>query len=553
MLLPYLARFKILEMFQRESEESGRRIFLFTLLSGAANTSLLAITNLAAQQANSSTASSRYLFMFICALVLFIVCQKFILRRTTLVVESVIMRIRTRIAGKIRLCDYRRMEQLGRTEVHARLTKDASVIAQSAPAIMNSVQSMVMVVFSMFYIAYISLTALFFTLAAAAVAGFIYLRTERFIKANLQTAGEEEVKLYSLMEGLLLGLKEIKISKPKGDGAVAEVAEKSLTVKNLKIAALVPYADNYVFAFSFFYCLIAINIFLVPKFIPTHAQVVVMLSTAILFLIGPLGNVVTMVSMLAQTSIAVESIYALEKTLDQIHEETPDEESLPVGGGRPMAGIRLDNVTFAYENGNDLHRFTVGPMNFEVKANEVVFIVGGNGSGKSTLLKLLTGLYRPSEGLLLFNGEPVTPRAMQSYREHFCVIFSDFHLFQRVYGAEPSQAARVQELLREFEIENKTSYAAGAFSTLDLSTGQRKRLALLVALLEDRPVYVFDEWAADQDPHFRRYFYERILPELKSRGKTVIAVTHDEQYMKTADRVVTMDFGKVMPPAESKS
>ena len=90
------------------------------------------------------------------------------------------------------------------------------------------------------------------------------------------------------------------------------------------------------------------------------------------------------------------------------------------------------------------------------------------------------------------------------------------------------------------------SYADGRFSTLDLSTGQRKRLAMVAALLDDKPIYIFDEWAADQDPGFRRYFYEGLLGELKARGKTVLAVTHDDRYFGVADRVVKRGEGGVV-------
>jgi putative ATP-binding cassette transporter len=174
-----------------------------------------------------------------------------------------------------------------------------------------------------------------------------------------------------------------------------------------------------------------------------------------------------------------------------------------------------------------------------------VFIIGGNGSGKSTLLKLLTGLYRPSGGCLLVDGVPVLWRDIQRYRELVSIIFSDFHLFQRLYGLPDVDEKSVNSLLDTMQLLGKTSFDRGCFSTLELSTGQRKRLALIVALLEDRPIIVFDEWAADQDPEFRRYFYEVLLKDLKKRGKTVIAVTHDDHYFQHCDKLVKMDLGAI--------
>ena len=159
-----------------------------------------------------------------------------------------------------------------------------------------------------------------------------------------------------------------------------------------------------------------------------------------------------------------------------------------------------------------------------------MFIVGGNGSGKSTLLRVLTGLYPVHGGELRVDHVPVTPESVAAYRALFSAILSDFHLFDRLYGLEDVPADLIARLLREMELDHKVGVADGRFSTLDLSHGQKKRLALIVALLEDRPVLVFDEWAADQDPGFRRHFYEDILPGLKREGRTVIAATHDDRY-----------------------
>jgi putative ATP-binding cassette transporter len=80
----------------------------------------------------------------------------------------------------------------------------------------------------------------------------------------------------------------------------------------------------------------------------------------------------------------------------------------------------------------------------------------------------------------------------------------------------------------------------GRLSTTRLSAGQRRRLALLQVFLDRRPVVALDEWAAEQDPIFRRVFYTELLPELQRRGATVVAITHDDRYFHIADRCVTV-------------
>jgi len=163
---------------------------------------------------------------------------------------------------------------------------------------------------------------------------------------------------------------------------------------------------------------------------------------------------------------------------------------------------------------------------------------GRNGSGKTTFLKLLTGLYKPQKGEIEENERVVPFNSNQIYRESFAAVFSDFHLFQKLHGLHQTNPGKTAELLALFQLDYKTKRIGDSFSNLDLSTGQRKRLALIVSLLEDKPVYIFDEWAADQDPHFREYFYLELLPRLKRQGKTIVAVTHDDRYFDCCDRIL---------------
>ncbi|MEN8219997.1 MAG: ATP-binding cassette domain-containing protein [Pseudomonadota bacterium] len=190
--------------------------------------------------------------------------------------------------------------------------------------------------------------------------------------------------------------------------------------------------------------------------------------------------------------------------------------------------IRLADITFHYREKSGKSLFSIGSINMTIKQGEMLFIVGGNGSGKSTLLKLLTGLYYPATGFLYVNDDEIDSSNYQSYRELFAIIFTDFHLFDRLYGLGEVDESRLKSLLRLMELNKKTKYIDGKFH-LELSTGQKKRLAFIAAVLEDKPIYIFDELAAYQDPQFRKQFYEVILPDLKKQGKTIIAVTHDDK------------------------
>ena len=111
-------------------------------------------------------------------------------------------------------------------------------------------------------------------------------------------------------------------------------------------------------------------------------------------------------------------------------------------------------------------------------------------------------------------------------------------------GKRPD-AGLVDSYLSKLALSDKVSVSDSQLSTTKLSQGQRKRLALLLAYLEGRSIIILDEWAADQDPTFRRVFYTKLLPELQAHGKTVIAITHDDHYFHLADTVYRVDAGKI--------
>ena len=177
--------------------------------------------------------------------------------------------------------------------------------------------------------------------------------------------------------------------------------------------------------------------------------------------------------------------------------------------------------------------------------------MGGNGSGKTTLAKLLCGLYIPESGALWLDSKPITDVTRDQYRQLFSVVFSDFYLFEKLLGLEAFNLdKRAAHYIAHLQLDHKVEVRGGQLSTVDLSQGQRKRLALLTAYLEDRPIYIFDEWAADQDPVFREIFYYELLPELKAKGKTVLVISHDDRYYGMADRILKLDYGQLAEAAE---
>ena len=229
-------------------------------------------------------------------------------------------------------------------------------------------------------------------------------------------------------------------------------------------------------------------------------------------------------------------------TAKQASSNTSHEETKPA----TLKSLELNQVFYEFPSVDNLAPFKLGPINIKIKQGDIVFIVGENGGGKTTLIKLLLGLYVPQQGQIMLDGKTVTAQYMDDYRQLFTTIFSDFYLFDELLNAEQDLPQQANKYLKKMKIDHKVTIKDGAFTTTDLSTGQRKRLALINAWLEERPVLVFDEWAADQDPSFRRIFYTQLLPDLKKLGKTIIVISHDDRYFNIADQLVRMENGNVI-------
>ena len=271
-----------------------------------------------------------------------------------------------------------------------------------------------------------------------------------------------------------------------------------------------------------------------------YGQTAIGLVILLLFIGPPIETILLWIPAFSRANIALNHLQALTTTLSQSNAE-PDTTPDPVKGD--WQTLQLQDVTFTYPATSDDLQFTLGPINLHVTSGEIVFLVGGNGSGKSTLVKLLCGLYYPTTGQICFDNVPIDQTNREWYRQHFSVTFADIFLFDQLVGFDiPYLDHHANHYLAKLRLDTSVTMKDGRFSTTALSRGQRKRLALLVAYLEDRPLYIFDEWAADQDPTFKQIFYTEVLPELKASGKTVLVVTHD-QFFTAADRVIRLEDG----------
>jgi putative pyoverdin transport system ATP-binding/permease protein len=535
----------VLDFLTQETGPIDRKLLLLTAASGTANALILAVVNASVGSMSGIGPQWRYFALFVLSLALFVYSLRYVLSESDRLAEQAIRNVRVRLADKIRRCDLFAVESIGDADIHARISRETATIAQSARPMFNAAQSSIMVIFTMFYIATVSPLAVLLCIAMIVGGVGIYLRDRKIFELGLKEASRCEDELFSSLTCLLKGFKELRINRLKSDDVFAEFSSAAGRVQDVRGRVAAQFAANITFVEAFMHVLVGGMVFLLPALSASFSGSIVKIVAAVLFLIGPLGNAVMMIPVFAQVNVTIGNLRRLEAKLDSLLSESASGDEEPLNGCADFDEIRLNGVGFTYRGPDGSEAFRLGPITTSIRRGEIVFMVGGNGSGKTTFLKLFTALYLPEEGSIRLGSTEITARNVQFYRNLFSAIFSDFHLFDKLYGLQDADPERVEALLKLMKISHKTSYRDGRFSNIQLSTGQRKRLALVVAYMEDKPVYVFDEVAADQDPGFRTYFYEVLLPDLKKSGKTVVVVSHDDRFFHVADRVLKMDYGTI--------
>lgn len=532
----------ILTTLRKENSIPPSRLALMMGLAGGTNALILSTINAAAQHAGQNGPDLHLLAMFCLCLLVYIITQRYVMSMAMSEIERIVNDVRMRLVSKVRHSDLASIERMNPSDVLTTIAKEPVTISSLAPSFVAAGQATLLLLFVTAYVAYLSVTALVLTAMAAFFAVSIFLRRSAKLRQRLQQTAEQDSEVFEGIDDLLSGFKEVKMSRARGAALVQAIEHLSVEATALKQETARNSAGEFVFAQSTFYMLLATVVFAVPAFSTVASTDLVKITSAILFLIGPISMIVQAIPALATANSSMERLLALDAQLSSASPPSADSDAR-APAVRPE--LRLEAATFTYsETGGS--GFTVGPIDFVARPGEIVFITGGNGSGKTTLMKLMAGLYRPDSGRVFLGETLLSPATDAWIRDQISIIFSDFHLFRRLYGLGEQDPERISELLRDMQIDHKTSIRGDKFGTIQLSTGQRKRLALIVALLEDKPIVIFDEWAADQDPLFRRKFYEEILPALKAKGKVVICVTHDDRYFDVADRRFKMEFGRMV-------
>ncbi len=530
-------------LVRREMHGSLPRLVWMSGLGGVSAAAILASVNAGAQAAAEHLPGVMSAMLFIVSLILFIKTQHYILIATTVEIETIIHKVRLRLMNHVRQSELLPLDAIGRSEIVSAITKETGTLTQAAIVFAFAMQGVILIFFVSLYIAYLSFWAFTMSVVVIGLAAALFLVMGRNATQEQREALEWENKLFDRLSDLLDGFKEVRLNSARSGELFNDIVEVSGKAAEIKIRSQTGVFKRLIFSQASIYLLLGVVVFVVPTVSSSAGTSIQKTTTALLFVTGMLWGILQSVPVVLAADASAENIERLEARLRGTA-ATPDSDAEP---SRYFEKIEMRDVTFHYTEKSSDAAFKIGPIDFALRRGEFVVIVGGNGSGKSTFFKVLAGLYEPSSGEVLLDGLRIDSSNRQVYRSLITAIFNDYHLFRRLYGIPQPDAAELDRLLTTFRLRDKTNLVDREFQTVDLSGGQRKRLALIVSLLEKRPILLLDEWAAEQDPEYRRKFYLELLPELARAGITIVIISHDDRYIDELDlpaRIVRMDEGR---------
>lgn len=455
--------------------------------------------------------------------------------------QGALAQLRGLLSSQVLNAPLQQIEKLGLARTQSVATDDATHVAMALISLPNITTNAMIVLGCLTYLTYLSWLVGLIALAVIVLGSVGYDLGNRRALLHLEHAGQAQDQVFEQFGGLFAGAKELKLHRQRAQAYLDQALTPAINrVKQHKIQGFSIYSLAASWGLLLVYAFVGISTFVVGTGGVDHALAAASYTIVFLYLLLPLDTLLNNLPSLSQAAVSLQRI-------SEVLNDTQHPEA--VHTGKPVSSftqLELRGLQHRYYQEKEERHFQFGPIDLSIAAGELVFVIGGNGSGKTTLAKLLTGLYAPEAGQVLLDGVPINAHNRDEYRQYFSAVFTDFYVFESILGLDQmSLDQQANALLKALQLDHKVSIQQGCFSTRALSQGQRKRLALVVAYLEDRPIYLFDEWAADQDPLFKEVFYTQLLPALKAKGKTVIVISHDDRYFHCADRQIKLEYGQL--------
>lgn len=457
-----------------------------------------------------------------------------------------------KIINRLRLSDYESYLRLGEARVRTAM-EDIGALESVPETFISLLNAIVMTIVTIGYMFYLYPPGAFLIIGVVIVLSIVYVYRSQIIEKSMDRERDLDDTFMSNYNDFLHGFNKIKMSSKRSHSIFFDFITKNReeSIKLMIRSERASLGNELTGEFSFYF-LIAAVLFILPVIFGVNQEVIGGFMLAILFLMGPIAILVGTIPEVIGFNIAISRLNEFNKiTTSKFNYENV--QISPTNNLGSFEKLKINDLTYQYyDEKEEKVTFELQPVNLEIEKGEVIFIYGGNGSGKSTFINLLSGLCVQKSGEIIFNDTLITNDNRSSYRDNLSCIFSNNYLFTENYDGfdlSPSNE-RLTELLNEMALDKIIKHNDEENKIFqNLSSGQKKRLSLIYTLLEDKEIFIFDEWAAEQDPEFRKYFYESIIPTLKSKGKTVIAITHDDAYYQSCDRLMKFSYGKMKEEA----
>ena len=508
------------------------------VLSGLCGVLLLTVIN-STISAESQTAAMKELWPFIGYVTLGMLMRMLSSILFHRLKEHAHANIRLFITSSVLDTDYHQLQHLGGAKIQSALTDHSQNVANFFIGLPKIIMNSVIVIGCLTYLAVLSLNVLFIAVIVMSLGGLSYHLVHLKAIKHLKIASKEQDNLFSYFDSLIEGAKELKLHREKRHWFKEEVLGKSIDkVRSERTKGMSMFVISVSWSNFLIYSFIGFILFGLVGDVDNRVELMTGFTLLFIYMITPLESLLLSLPSANLAKISAQHIDEATKLLNEVNTKTPDVEI------ENFSQLTFEGVSHSYYHEQSDEFFSLPEINLTINRAELIYLVGGNGSGKTTLAKLITGLYNPEKGRLTLDNKELNTADRDNFRQLFSSVFSDFHLFDTLLSNSTAELEiKGNALIKKLNLHHKVKIENGAFSTKSLSQGQRKRLALVVSYIEDRPFYLFDEWAADQDPTFKDVFYKELLPELKAQGKTVFVISHDDKYFHLADRLLKMDNG----------
>lgn len=538
-------------------------ILFLSILSGLANTAVLFIIT---SSFYSDVKLPYLLYYFVLAYGLCAIGMKVSQTKMIRLTNGITLDVRIFLINKILSTRYQNFESFMDGRAWTTLNGDTSVIAGSANLFIGLISSGITIFSAFLYMATISLGSTLIMLGVMLVLGFFYYHTSQKATIFLENSRTIANTYMNRLNSLIHGFRDISIHYLTKFEFGREFIGVSRDYRDNNIKAAIKFLNSGIIGNTFLITVLGVLSIVMPR-VSTGVNTYTLISfvMVVLYIISPVNGVLGALPEITTIKVSWQRIasflldlevvpaqkitfWEMTNYIGSLENESNAEVPNHFNKLQKVKSIEVKGLIFEYKRQSteteiDAETFRLGPVDLKVKEGEVVFIIGGNGSGKSSLVHLITGLYVPDKGSITVNDKEVSTFELGEY---FSAVFAGDHLFQKLYGIDlEGRKEEVEMLLRKLRLSEKVKVDGNSFSTVDLSSGQKKRLALLKCFLDNRQIFLFDELAADQDPEFRNYFYRELIPEMKKSGKIIIAITHDDHYFDVADRVIKLDYGTI--------